>query len=476
MHILPEVKAMLAAAIGFDSASIGVASVERAVHQRMTARALSDEAGYLALLTASDREREALIEQIVVPETWFFRDDQPFRVVRQYVLEEWLPRRPSTPLRVMSIPCATGEEPYSLAMTLFDCGLHPTQWRIDAFDVSKVALSRARQAVYGKNSFRGRELSFRDRYFHSTPEGYALDEAVRRAVAFAPGNVLDPDFAQTREPYDLIFFRNLLIYLSREHQERALAVMDRLLAPTGLLLIGHAEPGPLLERWFVSARYPLAFAYRKRSDERRQIPGSAVPVSGERRSPRLPQTTPATRTTPADPGITVHSPRPLAGEGLGVRAVDSTTDSLTLTLSPLAGGEGTERLHRETGIPPPAVPAAKKTPPPALPVSPPDPLAAARALADRGQWDEARQQCQPALRIPELQAEAYVLLGLIHDATQRPAEAEACFHKAVYLEPNHAEALLHLALAAERRGDLEAAHRFRQRARRAEDRLRIEAP
>ncbi len=431
MHILPEVKAMLAAAIGFDSASIGVASVERAVRGRMTARALNDEAGYLALLTASDREREALIEQIVVPETWFFRDDQPFRVVRQYVLEEWLPRRPCAPLRVMSIPCATGEEPYSLAMTLFDCGLHPAQWRIDAFDVSKVALSQARQAIYGKNSFRGRELSFRDRYFHSTPDGYTLDEAVRCAVAFAPGNVLNPDFAQTREPYDLIFFRNLLIYLSREHQEQALAVMDRLLASTGLLFIGHAEAGPLLERWFASARYPLAFAYRKRSDERRQTLGSAVPANGERRSPGLLQPPPATRATRPDPRM---------------------------------------------GIPPPAVPAAEKMPPSALPASPPDPLAAARVLADRGQWDEARQQCQPALRIPELQAEAYVLLGLIHDATQRPAEAEDCFHKAVYLEPNHAEALLHLALAAERRGNLEAARRFRQRARRAEDRHRMEAP
>ncbi len=430
MRILTQVESLLATAIGFDSASTGAAGVERAVRERMAARGLSDEDRYLELLVAAGEEREALIERIVVPETWFFRDDEPFRVLRRYVVEEWLPGCPSDPLRLLSLPCSTGEEPYSLAMTLFDCGLRPAQWRIDAFDVSKAALIKARRGVYGKNSFRGDDLAFRDHYFHRTPNGYLLDEAVRRSVAFAPGNLFDPDFIRTRQTYDIVFFRNLLIYFSREYQERALAVMDRLLARSGLLFVGHSEPGPLLDRWFASARYPFAFAYRKHGDERRQSPGGgAAPAEGKRRQP------------PPDS----WSARP--------PPVRRATDPASIPPSPPAQSawEG-------------------------FPADLPDSLAPARALADRGQLEDARRLCETALGVPRLQAESYYLLGLIHDASQRPAEAESCFRKVAYLEPDHYPALTHLALAAERRGDAPAAQHFRQRARRAEQRRREEAP
>ncbi len=429
MRILAQVESLLAAAIGFDSASTGAASVKRAIIERMAACGLSDEDRYFELLAAG-QEREALIERIVVPETWFFRDSEPFRVLRRYVIEEWLPGCPSDPLRLLSLPCSTGEEPYSLAMTLFDCGLRPAQWRIDAFDVSKAALTKAGQGLYGKNSFRGDELTFRDRYFHRSPNGYLLDEAVRRSVAFAPGNLFDPNFARVGKTYDIVFFRNLLIYFSREHQKRALAVMNRLLAPSGLLFVGHAEPGSLLEHWFASARYPFAFAYRKRGDERRQPPDGGTAPAAEKRGQS-----------------------PLASWSAPPSPVRNGADPVSIPLSPLTP------LVQERLAP-----------------DPPDPLAHARMLADRGQLEEARRLCEAALRIPSLQAESYYLLGLIHDASQRPAEAESCFRKAAYLEPEHYPALAHLALSAERRGDTPAAQHFRQRARRAEQRRHEEAP
>ncbi|MDG4555468.1 MAG: CheR family methyltransferase [Candidatus Competibacter sp.] len=430
MRILARVESLLTAAIGFDSASTGAASVERAVRERMAAHGLNDEDRYLELLGVADREREALIERVVVPETWFFRDSEPFRVLRRYVVEEWLPGRPSGPLRLLSLPCSTGEEPYSLAMTLFDCGLRPEQWRIDAFDVSGAALIKASRGVYGKNSFRGADLAFRDRYFHRAPEGYLLDEAVRHSVAFSSGNLFDPNFAQTGKTYDIVFFRNLLIYFNREHQKRALAVMDRLLAPSGLLFVGHSEQGPLLDRWFASARYPFAFAYRKHGDERRRPPGGDTAPAVEKRG------------KPPLDFWSEHLP-----------PARHIADPAPIPPSPAA------RLEQERLLSPPL-----------------DPLASARALADRGQLEEARRLCEATLRIPPLQAESYYLLGLIHEASQRPAEAESCFRKATYLDPDHYPALTHLALTAERYGNASAAQHFRQRARRAEQRRREEVP
>jgi chemotaxis protein methyltransferase WspC len=403
-----RVKAFLREAMGLDIESMGAAAIEHALRERMKACGSAGESDYLDLLDASGQEREELIERLVVPETWFFRDEQPFRLLRKYVVEEWQESRSGEPLRSLSMPCSTGEEPYSMAMTLFDSGLEPRRIRIDGCDISRSALAKAKAAVYGKNSFRTGDLSFRERYFDPAPGGcYALKEAVRDLVSFYRENLFDPDFARDKGPYDVIFFRNLMIYLARDLQERALSVMERLLAPSGLLFVGHAETIPSLERWFSSVRYPFAFAYRKRSDERRKAaPGSSAGIRmGElRRSP------------PANP----------APVGRSAACVP---------------------------VPPPRSPGL---------------LEEARRLADEGRVEEARRLCEAALRARTPQAETYYLLGLLYGAETRDDEAEDCFRKAVYLAPDHHPALRHLALAAERRGDPQAAEVFRQRARKAE--------
>lgn len=405
--------------IGLDIESIGGSSIDRALHERMDQCGLRAEADYYELLKLSGRERDALLERIVVPETWFFRDRKPFQMLQKYVVEEWLPSR-SEQIRLLSIPCSTGEEPYSLAMALLDIGLSTRRIRIDACDISHLALCKAQRAVYCKNSFRSGDLSFRERYFDATAGGYALKEIVRVAVSFSCENLLDPGFAQDKGLYDVIFFRNLMIYLSREHQERALALMDRLLAPSGLLFVGHAETGPLAERWFTSVRYPFAFAHRKHSDERRKPLASPVP--------KVP----------------------------------------VLLRSRTAGG----RKPRASTKPAPGARSEIQSPCPARP----NYLVEARNLADQGKLEEARRLCETAVRVQAAGAETYYLLGLINGARELESQAEECFHKAVYLEPHHYQALSQLALAAERRGDFQAAEIFRQRARRSEQRRdRMEA-
>ncbi|MFM9025461.1 MAG: CheR family methyltransferase, partial [Planctomycetaceae bacterium] len=198
--------------LGLDVTTLGTAALARAVRGRMKAIGIADQAAYAARIHADERERDALVEDVVVAESWFFRDPQVFDFVARFAVTlASLPGR--MPVRILSAPCAAGEEPYSIAMALFDAGLEPGQFTIDAVDVSRVALERAARGRYSVNAFRNADLSFRDRWFHAVDGAMAIDDRIRGLVAFAWANVLDDAFRAGRGPYDVIFCRNLLIYL-----------------------------------------------------------------------------------------------------------------------------------------------------------------------------------------------------------------------------------------------------------------------
>ena len=184
-------EALLHSVIGLDSASVGSRTIERAVQTRMRACALSQVEDYWQRVALPGAERQHLVEAVVVPETWFFRDPQAF-VALATLLQQRLSRDPQSVMQVLSIPCSTGEEPYSIAMALLDAGVNPARFRVEAIDISEGALKQARLACYGRNAFRSADLGFRARYFVATPEGYQLNERVRAQVSFRRGNLLDP--------------------------------------------------------------------------------------------------------------------------------------------------------------------------------------------------------------------------------------------------------------------------------------------
>ena len=403
MWIIQPTQELVKATVGIDLGSTGGSSLARGVKERMTQCGLSDPVSYLDRLRSSPTEMDELVELVVVPETWFYRDEKPFSYLQKYVLEEWLPANPAGPLNILSLPCSTGEEPYTIAMALLDIGMDPERLRIEAFDISRHALDKARLAVYQGNSFRSRDLGFRDRHFHWTDAGLALNDNVRRSVAFAQGNLLNPGFARGKGPYDAVFFRNLMIYMATAQQDESMSVIDGLLSPAGILFVGHAESMQPIKRGYAPIPYPYGFAYRKRH-------GGGPPPWGIQ--PKREAAAIARCPAPSPPRM---------------------------------------------GCEPPGPPKAKA-----------NPLALAFELADQGKTDEARRLCEAVLETTPPQPDAYYLLGLLLEAQGHPAEAESSLHKAVYLNPQHAGALAHLALAAELRGDAQAAELFRLRARRAE--------
>jgi chemotaxis protein methyltransferase WspC len=415
---------LLKDSMGLDVASIGASAIERAIRHRQHACHLPDVDAYWEHLRGSQAELQELIDAVVVPETWFFRDRESFAALARVVRDELLPASVGAPLRLLSVPCATGEEPYSIVMTLLDAGVPADRLRVEAVDICERLLRHARRGVYGNSAFRGTDQHFRSRYFEHDPGGgYLLAESLRRQVQFQQGNLLSPDFLPGAARYDVIFCRNVLIYFDRPTQARALAVLSRLLTAGGMLFVGPAESGVVLEHDFRSAKLPLAFAFRKTQQ---------APATETRRSREaLPERPPMARLVR----------RPEAASILPVaRALPQ----------PLAA--------------PPACAPQPPLPPrqsdrPDRPVE----LDDARTLADQGRFEEAAERCDVYLRKHGPTAEVCFLLGLVRDAGDRASDAEAWYRKALYLDQHHAEALLHLALLLERHARPTEARVLRQR-------------
>jgi chemotaxis protein methyltransferase WspC len=407
-----RIEALLRKEIGLDAASIGSPLIERTIRLRMKQHGLKHADDYLQLLRDSRAEFHELVEAVVVTETWFFRDREPFNAFTQFAVGEWLPRHTEGVMRILSVPCSSGEEPYSLAMALLDAEVATERFQIDAVDISANALTRAARGIYGKNSFRGPDLEFRDRHFIPVKDGYALNLEVRRHVSFARDNVLDDGFLAEAASYDFIFCRNLLIYFDRATQILALAKLHRLLAADGVLFVGPAEVPLVSEGGFASANLPHAFACRKTN-------AAAAPPPPPRRRKKKP--------------------------------------ALDFPISPL----GLRTNHAPVPAP---VPQSGNR---ATAASPEASLRQARQLADAGQLAEAAVICEAHLARNGTSAEAYYLLGLVKDAVNDP-EAILFYRRALYLEPNHYETLVHAALCLEKAGNAAAAQTFKRRAERAQ--------
>ncbi|KMM85973.1 chemotaxis protein methyltransferase WspC [Pseudomonas taetrolens] len=393
--------------IGLDVASVGPAIIERAVRQRCTALHMATHEDYWQRLLSSQDEQQALIESVIVPETWFFRYPESFVTLGRLARERLAEMASQRTLRILSLPCSTGEEPYSIAMALFDAGLAAHHFKVDALDISPLSVQRAQGALYGKNSFRGQETGFRERYFTLEHDGYQLASQVCEQVSFHTGNLLDPTLVSSHVPYDIVFCRNLLIYFDLKTQQQALAVLKCLTREDGVLFIGPAEGSLLVRLGMRSMGAPQSFAFCHNRE----------PVSA--------------------PPAVLAEPRPL------IRPAP-------VTARPFAPRPKTQVWA--------SAPSAI-----AQPVALLEQIA---VLANQGKSREARALCEQCLQQHGPHAQAFYWLGLLSDVEGQTAQAQEFYRKALYLEPQHSEALAHLAALLASRGDIAGAQRLQARAAR----------
>ena len=194
--------------LGLDPESLGEITLNHAIDEACATLKCADTAALLTYIDADERHWQRFVDCMVVPETWLFRSPEQFDDLVRFAREQLPTRRP---LRILSMPCATGEEAYSIAATLLAQGFGPGAFEILGIDVSQRAILSAREARFRSTAARGRSIDAN--WFDRDGDSWVPTSAVQRNVSFRCGNLLLPDCFQPGERFDVVFFRNLLIYL-----------------------------------------------------------------------------------------------------------------------------------------------------------------------------------------------------------------------------------------------------------------------
>ena len=198
---------------------------------------------YIALIEspAQAGERQVAIDLLTTNETHFFREPKHFDLLRQE-LRERVKAGLRGPLRIWSAASSTGEEAYSLAMTLSE-ELGDRPWSIFASDLSTRVLDDARAGIYPKQRADEIPRNLAQRYVlegYDENEGlYRIDATLRKRVTFDQVNLMEP--LPPLEPFDMVFLRNVLIYFDNPGKRKIVESVARKLKPGGLLFIGHSE-------------------------------------------------------------------------------------------------------------------------------------------------------------------------------------------------------------------------------------------
>jgi chemotaxis protein methyltransferase WspC len=262
---ISKVERLLQESIGVNVSSLGKNTLINAINRRIHSLNLGSESSYFNYIKSEKTEINELIEEVTVNETWFFRDKHPFTAIASFA-KEWQRKTSPCRLRVLSLPCSTGEEPYSIAISLLEAGLDEHSFHIDAVDINSKVIKYAQAAVYNQNSFRGSDRYLIDKYFEQSGKHYLLKNKFKNTVKFYKGNLINFTPPNPGRQYNIVFCRNLLIYLDKNAKKKAVATLDRLLTSEGLLFVGHAEAGAFSDSFFTTSPYPKSFSFVRKSD------------------------------------------------------------------------------------------------------------------------------------------------------------------------------------------------------------------
>ncbi|MDB4972661.1 MAG: methyltransferase, CheR-type [Myxococcaceae bacterium] len=253
--------------VGLASSRRHELAKERVLGEAMKRAGVTDEAVYLALLKRDSKVFDALISDLTVPETYFFRDPPHYELLRREVLPT-LARSSGREhvLELWSAGCATGEEPYSLAM-LLEQEMLSSRSHVLGTDVSQRALERAQAAVYSRWSMRATSAQDCERYFEPVGREYRLRERIRVRARFEQHSLTSPRYPRPRSRrsgFDLILCRNVLIYFDPAATAATAQKLAASLSHGGWLMLGPSDPLLEIEEWCDPVVTPCGVLYRRR--------------------------------------------------------------------------------------------------------------------------------------------------------------------------------------------------------------------
>jgi len=431
----------------FEDGKLGF--LAEVLRRRLEATVLDGE-GYLGKMehVLPADEAGALGQELTVPETYFFRNIDQFSALTEIAVPAVLRAQPSRRvLRLLSAGCASGEEPYSLAMALRD-RLPDPPWSLSirGVDLNPAVLQRAARATFSSWALRETPPDVQRRWFRPSGRDVVLDEAARAPVTFEARNLAldDPELWQP-ERWDVVFCRNVIMYFTPQAAAALIERIARSLVPGGFLFLGHAETLRGLSHVFHLHHTHGTFYYQRKGA-----------VIGEAPAPRSDWAGPAA--LPLTAAVETASS--------WIDAIQQASDRIQSLATAASGApsaharadlrDALDLLRRERFSE--ALDAVRELPPEAA--TDPDVLMLEAALLTySGQLERAEAACHRLLALDELSAGAHHVLALCREARGDLRAAVEQDQVAVYLDPAFAMPRLHLGLLARRAGDREGTRR-----------------
>ncbi|AGC44398.1 chemotaxis protein methyltransferase CheR [Myxococcus stipitatus DSM 14675] len=433
---LMKVEEVLRTACGLTLAHSLRRSLETALSRSAEARGVEPDSFLRGLLLRDSQAVETFIEHAVIGETYFFRHPEHLRSLARLAAPKTGPF-----FNVWSAGCATGEEPYSIAMALLSAGVPEARIRVLATDVSGRALERAKEGLYGPWSLRHVEPDLERQYLERRGEQLSVVAPVRKLVEFRRHNLATD--APPLSGLSAIFCRNVLIYFPPDLVRRVLATFLSVLAPGGLLFVSPAE-------------VPLTNGLGLEAVDAEGSVALRVATPGE--APSEPPVPRAVRRVAEVLKAAARLVPPSAPKASAI--IDGLSSRPQMELHPPAAPRAPE---------PPAAPAPRAGTTPAA-----GPMERAVDAARAGRFEEAEALAREAAKA--LVPEAYLLLAMVAEGRGDLNGAVEAVRKALYLEPRLALGHATLVALYGRLERPEDAERARQNALRALDGLDDEQP
>ena len=246
--------------------------IDRRLDERIAATGSASFQTYFSLLRAdAEHEIEHLINSFTVNETYFYREDQQLRCMTKNLLEAIVSRKmPGDSIRIWSVPCSTGEEPYSIALWLMENWPQVDSYNIEIVgsDIDTRALKAAAEGIYGDRALMRLSPDIVSRYFTKLEEGsHQIDEGLRGSIEFNQINLIDSAEMARQRDFDLVFCRNVLIYFDDASRRVAAENLYDCLRPGGYICLGHSESMSRISPLFNVCRFPDAIVYQRPEDE-----------------------------------------------------------------------------------------------------------------------------------------------------------------------------------------------------------------
>lgn len=433
-------------------------SFEQGLLRAFAASPSVDLDAYYRLLQSTDAGDvyfDQLVNALTTNETYFFRDEGQINALYYHVLPQLIKRRQAMrTLRIWSVGCASGEEPYSIAILLRELIPNVDDWAITILgtDINTEVLDRARKGMYSNWAFREvRARELRLRYFHAHGKRYELTPEVRRMVTFSQLNLADdtyPAYETNTTMMDLILCRNVMIYFESDFSIQLVGRLQRALVQDGWLVVGHSEHALVTHPQFQSHNFPNAILH--------QNVGYAD-VAPVQQTPPLDDTVikPVSSSVVKAPGVKQFV-LPDVSSGIIPEAPKNLPGAISVEQAQELLEYGHSNRARDMLL--------------ALVEKQPDDVRVGcmlgQAYANLGNWQEAEHWCREAIKLDNLRLNAYYTLALVLEHQGQVMEAINAMKKVVYIDRNYVLGHFNLANLYYSNGQLPQAIKSLDNARR----------